>query len=443
MLMSSFERGEYSFSMDEEEEHESGDEIKVISSQWKRWRIAVEQDMRDLRKRVSALERDGGDEFRFSKGSLITPGGRDRKHESFTTSTEPSCIRKCAHLIRSEKAAFLQCMWLIIMVITLSTFGILQFLRAHENVSSESKPEKKWQTVDYRDSKSDKQYEMPYIYLYFRCISQDESVNPDSNWSYEEINETLTYLLESLNFFNNSATITYINEEFNLMTKELPIVEAKASFEEALVYGYAFYGYFRLQPANPDPSLGSFQYRLYIDTGAFSRGLPLWVDGFWVSVNREMSIMNWEKTIYVSNGMAIKHGSKISATIDYDEKVLRTWRHGNINYFSSKLGWYYAEEYNNDSADWEAGMMDITFRGNLMIEHWEEYVSYSYYDWISGMGGMLSIASITFLWGAYYIAVVFGDKNTMGILPGISFVFSNLETIQDIKTRVPGEAIPM
>jgi len=102
--MSRLERSEYSVSKDLEWENGPDGEIKFISKQWKLRQIAVEQDIRDLRKRVAALERDGFDTFvkRVSNVSMT---------HSFTTSTEHglSVFRTCAHLIRSKKAALLQC----------------------------------------------------------------------------------------------------------------------------------------------------------------------------------------------------------------------------------------------------------------------------------------------------------------------------------------------
>jgi hypothetical protein len=51
------------------------------------------------------------------------------------------------------------------------------------------------------------------------------------------------------------------------------------------------------------------------------------------------------------------------------------------------------------------------------------------------MGGILSISSTVFFWGAYYLAVGFGDKNAMGILPAMSFVFDNFETVHLLKEQ--------
>jgi len=398
----------------------------------------VEEDLRNLRKRVSTLERNGS---LTKNGDVREEFERDitKSRESFATAGEDGLggLRTCAHLIRSKKAALLQCIWLAIFVITLSTFGILKFLEARDNMRAEFKPEKKFQTIDYGDTESDEQYETPYMYLYFFCEKQlNDSEIFDKDWSNDEINETLTYFLESQNYFQNSSRIHYIADNFQVLTDKQSMVEVKAFYEEAWVLEDSFLGYFRLKLADPDPSLGTFQYTLFIDTEPLTRNWTLWVRGFWVSVGRELSTMIWEELIYVSTDKAILYGSKVEALIDYDEKVTRTWRNGYVNLFTASLGHYYERGEEGVGSGYPDGQLVLSFRGNSMIGHWEEYVAYDYYDWCSSMGGLLSIASIIFFWGAYYLAVIFGEENTMGILPVMSKVFSNFENIQLLKHRV-------
>jgi len=425
--MSRAERHVYSMSNVEKEEYESEIEIQLCSSDWKLWKLGVDKNMRNLSERLSALERKRSDELASNR----------RCSQSFTIAREDgfSRLRSCALLIRSNKVALLQCIWLIGVLIIVLAFGIIELSRARDNISAEFKPAKKVQTVDYTDSKSDEQYEMPYIYLMFGCYSlNDGELNDDFDWSHEEINETLTYLLESQSYFQNSTNITYLDEDINLVTKYLPTVEAKAFYLEQWNYDNNFWSYFRLHLADPDPFLGSFRYTIHINPEALTRNRTLWINGFWVSVARDMSNMDIQKSIYVPCDRAMTLGSSIYAEIHYDEKVLRKWREGYVNYFTSMLQWY--SEDNNDDAYYETGEIEILFRGNLMIEYWEEYVAYGYYDWISSFGGMLSICSLMFFVGANFLVKIFGEKNIMGILPGISFVYSNVEKIHILKERV-------
>jgi len=73
---------------------------------------------------------------------------------------------------------------------------------------------------------------------------------------------------------------------------------------------------------------------------------------------------------------------------------------------------------------------------DIVVEHWEEYVAFGYEDWITGMGGLFSLITFVFFWISYYVAVYFGDGETMGILPIMSFSFYNFEETHWIKRRL-------
>jgi len=68
------------------------------------------------------------------------------------------------------------------------------------------------------------------------------------------------------------------------------------------------------------------------------------------------------------------------------------------------------------------------------VSFWEEYHDYTLEDAVSSLGGILNIVTFAYFWVAYYIAVNLGHHSyEMGILPEMSFVFSNLEKILLIK----------
>jgi len=163
-------------------------------------------------------------------------------------------------------------------------------------------------------------------------------------------------------------------------------------------------------------------------------GHTVWVGGLWLSIDREMATINWGELVYVNTEALVYSDSNssisIHATVDYQEKVTRKISNEYVYSFSSSLEWIEMEGREN-----EAGCVKFELRPDLMIEHWAEYVNYNYYDWCSWMGGIISIASILFFWGAYYLAVFFGESNSMGILPEMSFVFHNYETVQLLKER--------
>lgn len=78
----------------------------------------------------------------------------------------------------------------------------------------------------------------------------------------------------------------------------------------------------------------------------------------------------------------------------------------------------------------------MTFRGNEIVETWEEYVEFSYIDWIFAMGGMLSLLTFWYFFIAYHIARVLSNDGSLGILPGLSKVFRNLEMLSIIKKEL-------
>lgn len=408
----------YSASSDGEDSECSVDALNKISD-WKIWKLAVERDMGELRERVLKLELQNNDGFPKKVQSL-------KDQESFATAEDDGfCgLFTCFHLIRTRKASLLQCIWLSFFIIFLTTYGTIEFLRARANTQAEFKPEKKQRTVNYYETRdSNLIYEMPYIYFWFFGGHTNKSYQPN-------VNETLLRLLESQNYFVNSTNIGYLNGEADDLKTylPLPIEEAKAFYPPRGVTDEMFTGCFRLKLKNPDPSRGYFQFMVSINIQKLTLNGTMWLDGFWVAVAREMTDTYWGELVYVPIEDALSKGSNINSHIDFDEKVTHRYQSDDVHSFSSSLAWY-EEEWDSD----ETGKLAIMFRANLMIEHWGEYVDFGYLDWFSSVGGMISVSSIFFIWGAYFLAVMFGDKNRMGILPEISFVFSNFETVHLLK----------
>jgi len=84
----------------------------------------------------------------------------------------------------------------------------------------------------------------------------------------------------------------------------------------------------------------------------------------------------------------------------------------------------------------EDGWILLRVEPNFKIEHWEEYVAFTYYNWLTGMGGLLSLLVSGFLWTSYWIAMSCGDGISMGILPGLSFNFFSYEELMWMKNRL-------
>jgi len=409
----------FSSSTDEEDLQDT----RYDSLDWMVWKAAIEKDMRDLKKKVLELEQ------KSSGGS--SKKGPDKL--SFANAEDDGCggLCTCARLIRKRKAALLQCIWLAIFVVALTSVGTVQFLRVKNNRQAEFKPEKKSKTLNYAESDNNLTYEMPYVYIHFVVFSELET-----QWSSENVNETLEQLLQSQNYFQEKAKIAWLNNDLLLEEEVLPIDEAIAFYREGYIHESRFLGCFRLKFGNPDPSIGSFVWELYINMPDMTLDETLMVAGVWVSLAKQESTLNWGSTIRVSTATAVINKSKIFATIDYTEKVTHTWDEGSVNYFASTLVDYNEVKKPNILPLSDDGLLTIEFKWNSIIEHWEEYVDYDYYDWLSGMGGMISLASTLFFWGAYRLAVIFEEGFSMGILPEMSFIFENKETIGLVKQQV-------
>lgn len=390
------------------------------------WKARLEQEVLNLKKRV--LESENQKTCRHLKTS--------QELLCLSNDEKTGCdVLRTARLIKNNKAASLQCVWLIIFVVALTTVGIIEFLRAYENRKAEFKPEKKFKTIDYGNEGIELVYQMPYIYISFYCLFSEN----DGWGSISDINDTLEQLLQSQDNFDNKTLITYFRD-FERVDEILPVEEVKA-FHTGNYTDRGFLGNFMLKLKNPLPSIGYFEYMLEINMQTFALGQTIIVDGFWVSLSKTVNSMNLKDTNYIST-VNYQNLSAISATIDYNEKITRTWSNGYNSYFTSSLGEYSETLRDNSDQDPETPpeetnedvcLVTLLFRGDLRIEYWKEYVEYDYYEWLSGMGGTFSISSIFFFWGAYQIAVNFGDGFTMGILPEISFVYKNLESVHLLK----------
>jgi len=496
------------------------------SSDWRVWKATIEKDMLDLRDRVKQIEQKDSELLHISKQNLTVM--------SFANAEDDGCagLRTCASLIRKRKAALFQCLWLVIFIVTLGVVGTFQGLRVIKNRQAEFKPEKKLKTMNYADSDSKTPYEMPYIYMYFAIY--DES---GGNWSTETVNNTLEKLLESQHYFQDNLEITWLDDDLYEKDGNLTWNETDAFSDEDFVAGQSdrFFGYFRLKPNNPDPSMGSFTYQICINALNMTLDRTVKVVGLWISLEKEKSVLNWGDMVRINIRNAINEGSWINATIEYTEKVIHTWNEGTVTRIIPKLtaeeetelkaeeeetctctveegpsttageetnrtnrtaedGGEETNRTNRTAEDGEdepeggedehedgengpengedgteeggsgppprrrqpgngiddqtsngtnighvAGLVTIVFQGNSMIDHWKEYVEYDILDWLSAMGGMINLASLLFFWGAYYLALLFGESFTMGILPEFSFVFHNLENIRLLRNQVKTE----
>jgi hypothetical protein len=372
------------------------------------WRAAVDFDMRGILKRLSVLEK---------KEEVREEIELEKRQESWkyinATNDLSGIFSSYTRLMRSRKAPLLQCILLVIVLVTVSSFAVYKFTEARRNLMAEYKPEKKSKTIDYGDAENDEVYEMPFIYVYFEI----GYANMTDEWLYE----TGKRLLESQKYFKESFTILADNADF---VDSVPMVEV--NFQDNLdVLDSKIIAYFRLKLPDLDPSLGKFDYYFRIDNGALKNAVDDVSSWFVVHVDRETSLVAANKNIR----KIINWFWDESLVITYEEKVTQRWRGAlehDITYF----------EEDRKRHIYPQGITKFHFKPDLVVGYWEEYVAYDYYDWLSAMAGILSIAITLFLFGSQKLAEIVGEGNTLGLLPKISMTCYNFVTVQKVKTRI-------
>jgi hypothetical protein len=429
------------------------------SLEWTEWKTAVERDLRNVMKRLSALEqkKDVRDQFEGEKSYA-----RVSLMEAATDGLFGS-LRSFSHTLTSTKASLLQFFWLVIILATIFLFGSWKFLQAMDNMNAKFKPEKKVKTIDYGDSESEEQYQMPHVYF-----------SLDLDWSCDLTNETVISLLESL--MNFSSSKVFYNHNWNASSDYFIIelyeeerLQIAATIDYVLFYEHVdFCCYnvkFRLKFEDPDPSRGRFKHVIIINTTAAAQ--VDFHDPVSVSFSRE------PKGDSSSDRIGIYFQSGGYATVRYKEKVTQKWRSADISYFTASLQSYVKIDMENSEEDhsgeesWdshdshdheesdshdheEIGMVRLEeeilehdgeylmliLEPDLVTEYWEEYVAYDYYDWISAMGGLMGIVSTFFFLGAYGLAITFGNDKTMGLLPKMSRTFRNSVEIGKLNDRI-------
>jgi len=393
---------------------------QYLLSSWKIWRTEVEKDIHNLLKRVDELENKNSD-----RNFLENPEVSGRKSFAEAQDDGFAGLCTCARLVRSDRASFLQCIWLVIFLVILMIVGINELRRVLDNMNAEFKPAKKYQTINYGDSQNNMTYDIPYIYLGFYVNGIT------TNLSYSA-NDTINDLLSSQDNFQDRVWIGYVDSSLTFQRQILPISEVDGFYTEESVTDWGFHGFFRLKPSNPDPSIGYFIYGINLTM----RNLPIAGDfqGLFVSISRERATTIKEDQIYLRVGPAVVRDAEIQAVVEYDEKITRTYQEEYIYHLRPFLTSFNEDE--KVKLEESKGAVEITFRGNLMIEYWREYVDYDYLDFFSAMGGYINLSSMGFFWGAYYLALKFGKKNTMGILPEFSFIFANFETVHMLEDKL-------
>jgi len=396
--------------------------------------------MTQLRERISVLEKKLSIETNISfsnniassRHSLVREQSGIKSIDTFALADYMGvgCLTTFITLIASKRLAQLQFIWLLGCLIFFLYYGINTFFTAEGNENADFKPETKNYVIDY--SSEDEQYEMPYVYIFWYLSLAQYNITEGTTMNRTELSNQL---LQAQGDFSNSVFIEYTDSHSTdvLDTK----VSAHVSDDTSSSLG--FWGFFKFDLSAPNPVLGPWNLYILLNGDAMSLNST-------VSLKHIVTYLSREDLYNFPGGVIVKLDALDEVDIVdlnvvfYDETV--THKHGSdVKQHDIMMRWTQTTLHIDDLyivANVIAESTDIVLllTPNLEVEHWFEYVAFGYTDWMTGMGGLSSLLCATFLWVSYYIAMYFGDGFSMGILPGLTFTFSNYEDVHWIKRKM-------
>jgi len=231
-----------------------------------------------------------------------------------------------------------------------------------------------------------------------------------------------------------SDGIAGINETYAKLSPKEVVKEVVVDYNSAGVDQTGFWASVRVKFEEPDPSMGNFYFVTRLKWSLMNLNPLLWVDVIYFTITREtwglLPIRGLKLTWY--DGMVQLH------VVSYEESVtsrLGTNHRNSIEIYSrSTTGMppVEAQQWLNISADY--GDVIVQVLPDLLVDHWEEYVEYGYWDWLTAMGGLFSIICVVYFSVSYHVGLKLGhDTFELGILSEMSLIHRNIEHIHVIK----------
>lgn len=415
--------------------------MRVQDNLQKFWKGNMEARLDDLTRRVIQLE--------LLEQESNLPRSNTGKVASFSTleSTKWFGLATCAKIIRTKRVATIQCFWLIICILGGLYCGVTEFARARSNVLSNHKPLTLERVEEYGLPGSE-EWNLPDLYFRVR-------VRPEHNLE-KDIDKALS-LMESmfgpqgeqqLSEFLKKPFDTYCMyfdtiidwmsatpyADFGVTWVDYNISWGLPWWKDAAVSNPSFIGLIHIKLGQPDPIMGDWTCLSHINLTAVTLDFTAELIDLEVFMDREVPDIEYGTFDHV---MAIEGKATNNLRYSYEEKKHKLMNGDEISVVTDEMtvtnGGYFRELFYQANEARVVTQLVLDPR----VEIWSEYVEYGYEDWVFAMGGMLSLASIAFFWGAYKIVKYFGqDIWTMGITPIMSFTFHNLERILWVKYRL-------
>jgi len=308
-------------------------------------------------------------------------------------------LKTCMRIVRSTRLASVQCVWLSLCLMFFSYFVIFHCKRVNTSHIADFKPQKKSKMVNF--AKNYEEYQMPNFSLIVSTSSRNDA----------GFLSDLSDMVENSEFKCHYYFALDKNNVF--LAKEISITNKKRFNNVTLQI-------VTISPENPIPGSGPWYCAWRFKAKNFNEAL------FSVSRNSDDILDSSFKSIHLS----FLSNETTVVSFDYSETVIEMF--GNrtqIHEFFSSINEIYKPS--DPDADFN---VEVFLTMHPEVSYWQEYRDYTPEDAMSSLGGLLTIVSVVYFWVAYYIAVYLGRHSwEMGILPEMSFVFSNLENIALIK----------
>jgi len=417
--------------------------VMVNLSEWRtamdEWKTSMDEKILKLQQRIWTLEENKltqeakkSEAVTYSQNAwsevLISEGSRAVDSFAAADYDGIGCIPTFLIIVRTKRWAWIQLLLLLACIIGFMYYGAVTFEMADRNELSEFKPERKSFVIDYVDES----YEMPYIWLRFYTTISNANVS-DTN-----LQDFVDELLLSQDYFNNSVLLWYETT-------------SEASFIDVVTSAYAwpgaqqgtsvgFWGFFRLELSDPVAALGEWKLIILFDVNAMALGGEVSFEHLVVTINREENVTDDNRGVTLQ-WVAVDDDEKVDLFLfRYSEIVTKLHNNGKVHDFEIS-GWSQATPEIDFLSSYylinaNSGDIVLNIASSPKIEHWEEYVAFGYTDWITGMGGLLTLITAMFFWVSYLIAILFGDRISMGILPGLSFNFASYEHVNWLVARL-------
>jgi len=415
------------------------------------WRTNVEKNILQINKRLSALEKEyqelrvkehkwASEQNCFNTKEIekLFSAEEVEPVDSFATADYKGkwCFSTFTTIAKSKRDAQLQIIYLITCLIIVLYYGIDSFYEAKENEEAYFKPEKKKYVQNY--AIADENYTVPYISFYWYISAND--INESSSMNQTKLADQL---LESQGSFSNSVRYIYHgNGSGHDKFTEFPDTAATVYIDSRLgSAANGFWGVFKLEVSHPDPVNGIWTMAILLDIEAMFLDGSVTLEYLWLTVTRDE--IGW-----MDDGM-IPLSWDITTDNETIHMFMTRWDETVTQMHKSELFYHDIVEYLESESIVSIHLLNVTegiaadssdicilLEPDLEVEHWGQYVAFGYFQWLTGMGGLLSLMTTTFFLVSYYTTAFLGSGISMGILPCLSFNFSSYEDVHWIKNKL-------